>query len=156
MSCSSLTGWDAARVTRQADCRYAGQAFELTVDAPDSFDPETIRKNFVAAHDSERGYRLEDEPVELVTLRVTARTPGETPTLEHDPTGDPRVDTRPAIFGEDEHETPIYDPRRLGLDTTVDGPAVFEGGESTVVLPPGWVASADARGTLRLQRESER
>jgi N-methylhydantoinase A len=146
---------EAATVARTAACRYAGQAFELTVDAPDPFDPETVRTRFEAAHDEERGYTLEDEPVEVVDLGATATTPGTPPAISHDPAGDPHVGNRPAVFDGEAVETPVYDPAKVALDRTVTGPAVFEGAESTTVLPPGWTASPDDRGALVLSREGE-
>jgi len=48
---------------------------------PDASDAATVRDRFHAAHDQARGYRLDGEPVELVSLRTTATVPGETPAL---------------------------------------------------------------------------
>ena len=143
---------DAAVITRQADCRYAGQAFELPVDAPDPFDPKTVRNEFVAVHERERGYALPDEPVEVLTLGVTARTPGETPPLDHEASGEARVGERTAVFDGTEHRTPVYDPDSVAAVEDIDGPAVFEGGESTAVVPPEWTATVTDRGALELVR----
>ncbi|MFB6188388.1 MAG: hydantoinase/oxoprolinase family protein [Halapricum sp.] len=142
---------DRASVARSAACRYAGQRFELDVAVDDPFDPETVAERFEAVHERERGYRLDDEPVEIVTLRTTATTPGERPPVGHDPSGDPRIGTREAVFGDGPEETTIYDPTALATDETVVGPAIFEGGESTVVVPPKWTAGIDDRGTLRME-----
>ncbi|RXK48628.1 hydantoinase/oxoprolinase family protein [Halorientalis pallida] len=146
---------DRATVDREADCRYAGQSFELGVDVPAPFDPGTVAERFHAAHERARGYRMDDEPVTLVTCRATATVPGDPPTLTHDPAGGPRTGEREAIFpdGEDAlvRETPVYDRDRLPTDGTYDGPAIFEGGESTVVLPPDWTASVAGDGSLLLE-----
>ncbi|SFR91679.1 N-methylhydantoinase A [Halomicrobium zhouii] len=146
---------DRATVCRQADLRYAGQSHELTVDVPDAFDPAAVRDRFHAAHESARGYRLDDEPVELVSLRATARVPGETPALTHDADGDCAGDAltgrREVVFAESRTEAPVYDRRRLPAGTDIDGPVVFEGGESTVVCPPDWTARVDDRGTIHLE-----
>lgn len=37
-------------------------------------------------------------------------------------------------------------------DTRVDGPAVVELPESTVLIPPGWTSEVDATGTIRVTR----
>ena len=56
----------AAEVTTSIDCRYAGQAHELTVASVEAFHDEHERRN---------GYRRPDAPVEVVALRATARRP---------------------------------------------------------------------------------
>ena len=142
---------EAATIERSAACRYAGQRFELDVDAPDPFDPDVVAERFQTVHEREHGYRLDDEPVELVTLRATATTPGDPPPVGHEGGGDSRLGSREAVFDGETRTTAIHDPGRLGLDQRIEGPAVFEGGESTVLVPPDWTAAVDDRGTLRLQ-----
>ena len=63
----------APEYTRRADLRYRGQSFELTVEA-DSL--EKLEERFHAAHEQRYGYRMEDEPVELVNLRLDRHRPG--------------------------------------------------------------------------------
>ncbi|WP_280588150.1 hydantoinase/oxoprolinase family protein [Halorubrum sp. Boch-26] len=86
----------AARVERAADCRYAGQSFELTVDAEaeatdevdwtaggdadPALDPDALAERFAAAHERAYGYRL-DAGVEAVTLRVAATVEVAAPTV---------------------------------------------------------------------------
>jgi N-methylhydantoinase A len=142
---------DVATVDRTAACRYDGQRFELAVDVPEPFDPGVVADRFEAVHERERGYRLEDESVELVTLRATATTPGDPPPLGHEGSGDSLCSTREAIFDGETYETPVHDPSKLATDETLGGPAIFEGGESTVVVPPAWTATIDDRGTLQLE-----
>jgi N-methylhydantoinase A len=141
---------EAAALTRGADLRYAGQSHELTVDVA-AFDPPDVAEAFHAAHERARGYRL-DEPVELVTLRVTATIPGDEPDVAHEGgDSEPRT-SRPVRADDGPHETPVYDREAVAAGLAVDGPAVFEGAESTVVVPPDWRAGVDERGTLRLER----
>lgn len=141
---------DSATTERFADLRYAGQSYELTVPVPDTVDAVTLRGRFHEEHERVRGYRLAEETVELVTLRVTTTVPGDSPAIVHQgETTDP-VGHREALFGDEFRETPVYDRTILEAGTTVDGPALFEGGESTVVLPPVWRATVDDRGTLEL------
>jgi len=139
---------EAATVTRGADLRYAGQSHELTVDVG-AFDPPAVREAFHAAHERARDYRL-DEPVELLTLRVTATVPGDEPDISHGGTATEPETVRPVRTGGGPRETPVYDRDRAAAGLGVEGPAVFEGAESTVVVPPGWEAAVDDSGTLRL------
>jgi N-methylhydantoinase A len=142
----------AATVERAADARYAGQSFELTVDAGESFDPAALAERFHAAHERAYGYRM-DEPVELVTLRATATVARESPTVAYEPTGEAQTGTRQAYFQETGFaETTIYRRGGLAPGRSVVGPAVVEGRESTAVVPPDWVAEVLGDGTLRLSR----
>ena len=145
---------DRATVDREVECRYEGQSFELPVDAPEPFDPETVRERFHDEHERARGYRM-DEPVALINCRVTASVPGDPPTIEYDPSGDPLLGKRDAFFPSGFYRAPVYDRTRVPVDVNVDGPAIFAGGESTVVLPPDWSAHADADGTLVLEVSEE-
>ena len=140
----------AATCERQADLRYAGQSHELTVDVSAPFDPAAVRARFHDAHERARGYRLDDEPVELVNCRVTATIEGSVPKSSFAGSGEPRTGTRRAVFGDREIETPCYDWRALAPGTTLDGPAIVTGGESTVVCPPDWTLAVDDAGTLTL------
>ncbi|ELZ61433.1 MULTISPECIES: hydantoinase/oxoprolinase family protein [Halorubrum] len=139
---------DAARVEYAADLRYEGQSFELTVDVERPFDPVAAGERFAAAHESAYGYRA-DEPVELVNCRATATVPRSAPAVESVGGGDaePRT-TREAVFPEGTRETPVYDRERFPADEAVAGPAVVEGAESTVVVPPGWGVRLRGDGAL--------
>jgi N-methylhydantoinase A len=149
------------RVLRAADLRYAGQAFEVPVPAPDgpvdaSFAAATLAA-FHAAHRRRYGYAYAQDPskqVEWVNLRVTGTGPVPTPTLPRLPagTGDPQpTRTRPVRFAE-WIETPLFDRARLGAGDSVAGPAVLEEFGSTVPVPPGFTARVDPFGNLILER----
>jgi N-methylhydantoinase A len=142
---------DRASLRRRADLRYDGQSHELTVDVPDPFDPATAADRFHAAHERARGYRLADEPIELVTLRVTATLPSDTPRISREGKSAEPVERREAYFGGSFRETPVYDRASVPSGTAIDGPAVFEGGESTVVVPPEWRATVDRWGTVEME-----
>ncbi len=148
---------DAARVERAADCRYAGQSFELTVPVGDEFDPAAVTERFHEAHERAYGYAM-DEEIEVVTLRATATVPGTEPTIRHRGAGDARIGTRTAHFpatGDRSLEAAVYDRDRLAPGATVDGPAILEQAESTTVVPPNWDGEILADGTLVATRGGE-
>jgi N-methylhydantoinase A len=136
---------------RRADLRYAGQSFELTVEA-DSL--EKLEERFHAAHEGRYGYRMEDEPVELVNLRLVATVPAEKPPLDEPaPPGEPEVGSREANFDGGWKETPILDRENMGEGSEVEGPAIVEFRESTCVVRPGWRGAVDGVGNLVLEKE---
>jgi N-methylhydantoinase A len=141
----------AATITRKADLRYEGQSHELAVEIGDTVSTADITDRFHAAHERIRGYRLADEPVELVTIRVTGTAPTDEPDITHEGKS-VRSETRQAYFDGAFRSTPVYEREGLPVGTELDGPAIFEGGESTVVVPPTWTTRVDRRGTLEVTR----
>ncbi len=141
--------------TRRADLRYGGQSFELTVETERPFEVEKLEECFHAAHQRRYGYRMEDEAVELVNLRLTATVPVEKPKLE-EPTatggGDAERERREANFGGEWVEVPVLDRERMGRGSNVEGPTIVEFRESTCVVNPGWRGVVDNVGTLVLEK----
>jgi N-methylhydantoinase A len=137
--------------TRRADLRYRGQSFELTVEA-DSL--EKLEERFHAAHEQRYGYRMDDEPVELVNLRLVATVPVEKPELDEPAAeGEAVSERRETNFDGEWREVPVYDRERMGEGSEIEGPAIVEFKESTCVVRPGWSGSVDGVGTLVLERE---
>ena len=131
----------------EADLRYAGQSFELTVPIDLPVDPAAVGSRFHAEHERTHGYRM-DAAVELVNLRATARAPRSVAETSYDAAGDSRISTRTVDFGGETHEAAIHDRLAVPAGTTVDGPAVLEQAESTTVVPPAWAATVRDDGAL--------
>jgi N-methylhydantoinase A len=141
---------DDPRLRRQADLRYLRQAFELTVEADDLGE---LAPRFHAAHEQRYGYRMEEEPVELVNLRLIATVEVEKPELREDePDGEPAADRRRASFDGEWVEATVLHRRELGRGSRVEGPAIVEFAEATCVVRPGWAGAVDGVGTLVLER----
>ena len=129
------------RVTH--DLRYAGQAFELPVEAQPGAGVDDLRREFERAHESRYGHTAADAELELVTIRVTAAVPGaDVPRAEGAPAED--RGTRPAVFRGREVEARVLGPGTAELD----GPAVIELEGATLVVPPGWHAAAEPEAVL--------
>ena len=136
---------------RRADLRYRGQSFELTVEA-DSL--EKLEERFHAAHEQRYGYRMDDESVELVNLRLISTVPVEKPELdEPEPEGEAESGTREANFDGEWQEVAVLDREKMGKGSEVSGPAIVEFKESTCVVRPGWRGAVDGVGTLVLEKE---
>jgi N-methylhydantoinase A len=121
------------------DLRYAGQAFELSIDASLAPDPGELRAAFDRAHEERYGYADPDAALELVTVRVAAALPGAEPPPAQPARADERGG-RSARFGDEVLEARVLGPGEAELD----GPAIFELPGATLVVPPGWRARADA------------
>ncbi len=135
---------------RRADLRYRGQSFELTVEADDL---RGLERRFHTAHERRYGYRMEDEPVELVNLRLTATVPVGKPELsEGPPEGEAQPGEREANFDGEWRRVPVLEREKMGEGSEVEGPAIVEFRESTCVVRPGWGGRVDGVGTLVLEK----
>jgi N-methylhydantoinase A len=144
---------------RAADVRYRRQAYELTV--PLAAAPITrasldaLATNFHEKHRQTYSHANTEQPVQLVTLRVTAV--GRLPELllGRFPTAAAAVPqrTREVWFPETGFAaTPVYWRDDLAADQRLAGPSIIEALDSTIVVPPSWIASVDAGGYIRLRR----
>ena len=142
---------DGPEHTRRADLRYGGQSFEITVDAG-SFGK--LEDRFHTAHEQRYGYRMDDEKVELVNVRLISTVPVEKPELnEPEPEGDAQDGKRDANYDGEWRGVAVLDRERMGEGSEVAGPAIVEFKESTCVVRPGWRGTVDGVGTLVLVKE---
>jgi N-methylhydantoinase A len=147
---AQLGGERRRTVSRSADARYQGQSFELTVGAEDLAG---LAGRFHAEHQRRYGYRMDDEPVELVNLRLVATVPGDKPPLRQAPaSGEAPCGRRRASFDGDWRDVDVLRRDDLGAGGGVQGPAVVEFPESTLLLRPGWRGTVDQAGALILER----
>lgn len=154
------------KFTRIAECRYLGQGFELRVDVPDGpFTAETaaeVARRFFATHRTEYGHAFDDQPVQVVTLRVIGTSSSDTlrlPTLEKGGRNNPSeaaLYARPTTFDDGQTiQTPRFDRMKLKAGDTVTGPAVIVQQNSTTIVPPGFVAQVMRLGDLVISRDTE-
>jgi N-methylhydantoinase A len=140
-----------ATYERTADLRYVGQSFELTVPA------EHLRAMTAAFHDAHErrfGYRMTEEAVETVSVRLTATRPIELPDLsDTSRTRDERGKVCPANFDGEWIETPVLQRGTMGAGTKVEGPLIIEFPEATAVILPGWSGAVDEVGTVVVSRQ---
>jgi N-methylhydantoinase A len=141
-----------ARVEAVYEMRYAGQAFELAIEAGPEPDPAELGERFAAAHEDRYGYRDPEAEVELVNIRVAVVEPGPEPQPAA-ATAELSESSRRARFdGEWVEARVLRGEPPAGL--AMDGPCVLELPEATLVAPPGWSLQVDAMGTAALARRS--
>lgn len=146
---------EAVEVIHEADFRYRGQAFELTLPFPQGCNlteeaARDARAGFDAAHERSYGYQLEDTPVEIVSLRVTARVPkgaGQLPVYRSKP---PAPEQRRSVyFGAEwgRQDAAVVDRAALVAGERT-GPMIIEEYEGTTIVPPDCTARIDIRGNI--------
>ena len=134
--------------------RYTGQGYQVDVQIPRDViregDPSRVLALFETRYRELFG-RTEAMAAEIMSWRVVVA--GPKPVLE--PTaalrpGTVRTGQRPVFFGEAGEfvRSPVYDRYCLAPSEVIEGPAVFEERESTIVMPPSARARADAHGNL--------
>ena len=139
------------RINGPAELRYSGQAFELPVPGPERPDPDELATGFAEEHERRYGYRDPDAPVELVNIRVAVAVAGPSPSRGRRP----RERSSAALAA---RASAASGPRRRVLrgepeaGVEAEGPCIFELPEATLVLPPGWRARVDDRGTIVAER----
>ena len=151
-----------ATVTRSVDVRYRGQAHQLIVPVPAGHvRPGTlaeIRDAF--AHRYRDAYGIDrSAPTELVNLRL--RLVRRVEKVEPSADGSPEVDAasaqaghRPVCFARSEYvDTPVHAWATLASGWRQPGPAIVEGTDTTVVVPPGFGVETDRWRNLTLRRD---
>jgi len=140
------------RFRRQADLRYVGQSYELSLDWE---NPPQLVDTFHLAHETRYGHRL-DNPVQVVNLRVTAKSPAliiDLPRLTSDDNSEPRQQ-KPnqfvALHGVGDH-VPLWWRRDLTRGQTLRGPALICETASTSYIAPNWTCQVDEWGNMQLR-----
>jgi len=148
-------------MTREADCRYIGQGYELRVPFPaGALTADTVTavaESYHAAHDREYGGRFDDMDVEIVNIHVVGVGLGEGMEWAGLETGGPDpsaalLGTAPMFVDRDGTPTEVdarhYDRALLQAGNVIEGPALIVQTDSTTYLPPGFVGTVSTSGNL--------
>jgi N-methylhydantoinase A len=153
-----------ATLVRHLDMRYVGQHHEVSVEIPsgcaiEARHVEVIAERFHKAHEKLYTYATPENPVEIMSLRITAVGAVDKTGLFAHPLGG--ADASRALKGKRKlhfestqmrgvprlggfAEVPVYNRDLLAPGNTVAGPAVIEERITTIVVHPGWNAHVDA------------
>jgi N-methylhydantoinase A len=146
-------------VTFQADLRYAGQAFQITVEFTEAELGEKgvarITDEFDDEHEQLFTFKLGDGH-EILMIRavvkakarpIAARVVGEAGTALEDC----RLHDTRFYWEGAQHDAVIYDRDRLHPELVVPGPAIVSEMDSTTVVLPGYSARVDRIGNLLIE-----
>jgi N-methylhydantoinase A len=154
---------------RAIEMRYWGQSFELSVPAParpaiDQAWMDELTESFHDAHETAYGFRANDEPVELVNLRLTTIGKIARPQMRKlDNKGTDASSAskgeRPVYFADDSDQkgvvqTTVYDRSKLPAGAVFTGPAIIEEPDCTTVIHPQWTVTVDEFGNLGIEHDS--
>ena len=149
-------------IRRSIDMRYSGQNYEQEICLPageiDGAMLDSALSEFHTYHDKFYGYSFPDETIELIHFNVTVyrhvARPG-LPPIGRSSLKEP-VAWRPVFFRRLGFlETPIYRRSGLGYDSRLEGPAVVEEEDSTVLLHPGQSLTLTEHGLLVISGQPE-
>jgi len=139
---------------RSVDMRYMGQAYELNVPLVGSTLDQAIKglaKLFTEAYRQSYGYTM-DDPVETVNWRLLAigRVPRVKLKKVEKTVREAFKGKRKAYFAEynDYVDCKVYDRYKLYPGIEVEGPAIIEEKESTIVVCPGYEVTLDEYGNV--------
>jgi N-methylhydantoinase A len=150
-------------ISRSISMRYAGQNYEQDIEVEaDVMTEGTLRgvfRAFERRHEQFYGYSLSGEVIELIRFNVTAvgRTPK--PSLAPlDRHGRPvSEDSRSVFFVETGFvRTPIYRREALTAGGAIEGPAVVEEIDATLLVHPGQQLNVDDYGVITLVLDAHR
>jgi N-methylhydantoinase A len=146
---------DQVRVDRQVRMRYAGQwrSLEVTCSKPiDDIGP--VKERFHEEHERAYAYSDTDEEVEIYGLNITGQGIVDKPSFPEieESAGSP-VTTRQAYFESTGGyvDTDIYERSSLGSGTNINGPAIVQQMDSTVMIPPKMDATVDDIGNIIIE-----
>jgi len=157
----------AIGVSYTVDMRHVGQGHEISVALP-AGDPgdraflDELLQRFHDAYVRLYGRNVSGTDAEVITWRVRASGPKDEVSVASmrgraQAVRNPRKGSRPVFFAEAGGfvDTPVYDHYALAPGVVVQGPAIVEQRESTVVVGPGASASLDARFNLIMLLEAK-
>jgi N-methylhydantoinase A/oxoprolinase/acetone carboxylase beta subunit len=147
---------EAMSVERYAECRYAGQGYEIRVAAPTGLAAAewvaAIAEAFHAAHEREFAHAFRDARIEIVNVGLHGRGHLAGVRLERLPTAaePPHAAGQRDVWfdGHGMARTPVFDRASLHSGHLLDGPALIEQEDSTVLIPPSLAGRVEAEGSI--------
>lgn len=143
------------------DARYKGQAYEIELPISEHWlngvKGTEIEDAFHEIHKRQYGHSDENTAIEIINLRV--RIIGHTPkpvfATEVDPvTNNPEIiEKRNIIIQGQEYNAAIYSRIELKYGHSIEGPAVVEQDDTTVLVLPNWIGHVDSANNLIIERK---
>ncbi len=148
-------------------CHYAGQTSEIWI--PIDLHAANIGADVLAAaaerfhraHEQERSFAKRNEPVHIIGLKVVSLRPGKRPQLSVESASSdsqPQPAGHRNVYFDNElgwTSTAIYRSAGLVAGAALEGPAIVEEPDTTIVVYPGWRCRLDGYGMYHLTRNGD-
>jgi len=134
--------------------RYEEQGHELAIEWPPEEEFDLLARKFSEAHKALYGFDLPDVAIEIVTLRVEASGLLPAPVPEKAGQGNlqtAQIGTQLMILNGREVPVPVFDRRRLGVGSEVNGPAIITQLDTTILVEQKWKLSVHVSGAIILE-----
>jgi N-methylhydantoinase A len=145
-----------ARIEVVLDMRYKGQSYELQVYGCTLKSPADLADAIAAfhrVHETAYGYFNANRMVQVINIRVTATIPSsyqaKAQASQKNASAAPKAASRREVLFDGMKapvSTPVY--WRSSLKQSLEGPAIIESMDSTVLVPPGAKVRVDGIGNL--------
>ncbi|MDA9108828.1 hydantoinase/oxoprolinase family protein [Woeseiaceae bacterium] len=147
---------DKQEVTYQADIRYAGQAFQISlgVSAEELKEKglEILTEEFDRQHEQLFTF-AHGKDHEIVMLRAVVKAQNEGMvdikiTGKEQSLDEAKIHDSKFYFENKWYDVTIFDRSKISVDTKVPGPSIVQEMDSTTVILPGHTATVDSVGNL--------
>jgi len=148
--CSNGDPADIA-VSRFLNLRYQGQSYELSIP---------YEKNFIELfhhlHEHNFGYRLQDAPLELVSIQCSVKVNRPKQTLPRQKKAAHRkikpLNEQPIYFERTPVKVPVFNRADMAAGLTLTGPALVVDNYTTILLPALFSLEVDELHNLTISR----
>jgi N-methylhydantoinase A len=144
-----------------AEMRYQGQSFQVRVGLDEAMvesgDLGRLTSAFHAEHERLYSHCDPDGAVEILEIRarISGHLAGPSARTIADgegPASNALAGSRRIRINGGWHEASVYDRQRFGAGHVIDGPAVIEQGDATIIVPPNFKAETNRFGDLIIER----
>ena len=139
--------------------RYLGQGHEIPVEVTDLDDVASLRTAFESAYQTLFGRTIPDMDVEVLSWTMSVSSDAPEIEWSSEDTDDQSLTTGVRQLFDLSNQTwmtaKTYSRSAVGIDSSIQGPALIEEAQTTTVVPPGFTARQTQHGHLLLTRGND-
>ena len=144
---------------RLAFMRYLGQGHEIPVEVTDLDDVASLRTAFESAYQALFGRTIPDMDVEVLSWTMSVSSDAPEIEWSSEDADDQSLTTGERQLFDLSNQTwmtaKTYSRSAVGMDSSIQGPALIEEAQTTTVVPPGFTARQTQHGHLLLTRGND-
>jgi len=139
-------------ISRFLNLRYQGQAYELSIPYQKNF-----MELFHRFHEHNFGYRLDDAPLELVSIQCSVAIKRKKPPFPRQKKAEQKkinpVHQQPVYFEQASVTIPVFNRDDLAAGSNLTGPALVIDNYTTILLPELFSLEVDELQNLMISRK---